>query len=122
MAEEQVFLNEKNILVTTTRFVVKEKTYPLSSVDSVSKRIKSPDLTTPIVIGAIGIAAFWFAAKWWYALILIAIAAVWWVLLRKKYTVELLLHSEMQDVFTSYDKKLVERVIAALNEAIISRG
>lgn len=119
MAEEQVLLDKKDIKVTSARFVVKGKTFPISTINSVSRMVTTPDWTGPIVVGIIGISAFWLAKQWWYALVLLVLAAGWWFVLRKSYTIEIVQSSGVQKVFTSHNKALVDKIIKALNDAII---
>ncbi len=121
MSEEKSFLNEKGIAVTSARFVVSGKTYPMSAINSVKYTVENPDITAPVVISVIGVASFWLAKAWWYALVLLAVAVGWWFLLRKKYTIEIELSSGPQDVYTTHNKEFVDKVIEALNEAIVHR-
>ncbi len=118
--EEQSFLSEGEITVTTTRFIVPSQTYAMSGITSVKSSYDPANRLYPIVCGVIGLlcmvpapfAAFFF----------IVIAIIWWIGQKTTYHVVLTTASGEAKALTSTNKQFIAKVIEALNNAIVARG
>ncbi len=120
MSEEKVFFENADVKVTSARFVTFGKTQALSGITAVSSHYISPKRTLPIVLGVVGLICFSFS--WVLAVLLIVLAVVWWVLQKTDYFVRLESASGITDAFTSKDQELINKIVEALNDAIIHRG
>ncbi len=123
--EEKVFFEQGNIKVTNSRFIVPAQTYAMSGVTSV-RTVYSQPLKGPAILGIFGAVCVGAIKDGEYGaafvgLICVAIAVVWFIK-RKRYTVVLSSASGETEALTSKDSSLVSRIVAALNDAIISRG
>lgn len=119
MDEELVF-EEGNVKVTNARFVVSGQTYAMNGVTSVRQFEKKPNRVLPIVIGIIGLATF--AGTVIGAFILLGIAVAVWMAMKTEYSVLLSTAGGEARALSSKDQAYINRVVAALNEAIIKRG
>lgn len=120
---EQTFLNESGIQVTNARLITKGRTYVVSNITSVSLYEVKPNRVGVIVCAGIGAIVLLQGGNGVYAgLIFLALAIVSWFANPTTYSVRLVTASGESDAFTAKDRGQVERVVKALNEAIVSRG
>ena len=119
MDEELVF-EEGEVKVTNARFVVTGQTYAMNGVTSVRQFVKKPNRVLPIVIGIAGLATF--AGTFVGALILLGIAVALWMAMKTEYSVLLSTAGGEARALSSKDQAYINRVVAALNDAIIKRG
>ncbi len=120
MSEEKVFFEDRDVTVTSSRFITFGKTQALSGITAVSSYVQKPNRIPPIVVAGVGLICFYFS--WFLALILIAAAAVWWFLQKTYYIVQLESASGTNDALSDTDKTFIFSVVDALNEAIVHRG
>jgi hypothetical protein len=118
---EHVFLNEGGIQVTTARFVAKGRTYALSGITSVSLYQIKPRRGLVIAFAIISFIAFSQHSSILGAVFL-GFAVIGWFANPPTYSVRLMTASGESDAFTAKDRSQVERVVHALNEAIVARG
>jgi hypothetical protein len=118
--DEQVVLEEGNVKVTNSRFMVAGQTYAMNGVTSVEQFVQKPARVLPIMIGIFGVCAL--AGSVVFGAILIAAAVAIWVIQKKTFSVLLSTASGKARALTSKDEQYISRVVAALNNAIISRG
>ncbi len=120
---ETTFLSEAGVTVTQARFMVPGQTYAMSGVTSVKQIDESPSRKGPLVLGVIGVLALAGGAQGIIAaIIFIAAAAAWWYFQKSKHIVVLHSASGESRAFISGDAALVNRVVDALNNAIVHRG
>lgn len=118
--EEQVFFDERGVKVTNARFITFGKTQTLAGITSVSSFIEKPKRTLPIVLGIIGLICFSFS--YILAIILIIAAVAIWVIQKPEYIVRLESASGSVDALKDKDSGFIDKVINALNDAIVHRG
>lgn len=119
MAGEQTFFSENGVTVTQARFVVPNQTFAMSGVTSVSARTTAPSKTGPIVLILIGIPLL---VAFGLGLLLIIGGIVWLTQLKPTYTVVLTSASGQASAYTSRDQELIQRIVAAVTDAIVARG
>ncbi len=119
MAEEKVFFDEQGVKVTNARFVSVGKTHSMSGVTAVSSYVNKPNRKPPIIVAVAGAI---IAIFHWIGFVLIAGAVAWWILQKNTYSVMLSSASGNQDALTDKDSAFIQRVVTALNDAIIHRG
>lgn len=95
-------------------------THSMSGVTSVTQVIYKPNRKWPLILAVIGLLLFIW--KWWIAVIVLAAAALWWFLQKTKYGVLMSSASGDQEALSSTDKEFINKVITALNDAIVHRG
>ena len=120
MAEEKVFFESGDVKVTSSRFITYGKTQALAGITAVSSHYQSPNRMGPIILGIVGLVCFAFS--WLVAIILIALAVLWWVMQKTVYFVRLESASGAADALSSNDKDFIFQVVDALNDAIVHRG
>jgi hypothetical protein len=110
---EQIFFEQGKIKITSTRAIFDDHTYVLSAVTSVRYVELKPDRKWPMFLVIFGV---------FCVLTTTIIGAVWWFFQKTKHV--LLLSSASGEIcaMVTKDKILAERVVAAINEAIVSRG
>ncbi|MDQ2821298.1 MAG: DUF6232 family protein [Pseudomonadota bacterium] len=117
---ETIVFEENNVKVTNARFVVNDQTYAMNGVTSVKRFEKKPPRIVPIVIAVGSLVAM--SASVIVGLIILAAAIGIWKIQKAQYSVVLSTSSGEAQALTSPDRPYIERVIAALNNAIITRG
>jgi hypothetical protein len=122
--EETCYLDEGGIRVTNARFLANGQTYVMGGITSIKSHSVPPNTKTAWIMVGIGVLLLFAlsgAAK--LAGIVLAGLGVWWMISLKD-TVFVLLSSSSGEVeaYSSTDKAFIERVIEALNTAIIHRG
>jgi hypothetical protein len=118
---EHVFLNEGGIQVTTARFIAKGRTYVVNGVTSVSLYEIKPPRAWIFVCVLISIGGFIYGNAG-VGIAFLVFAVVGWFANTPTYSVRLMTASGESDAFTAKDRSQVERVVHALNEAIVARG
>lgn len=126
--EEHVFLEEGGVKVTNTRLVIPGETYVLGGITSVKSKVQYPSKTGAFIFIVVGFLV-WVgmsprgAAGAIVAGSIFAAPGVFWLLMmRPSYLVSLTVSSGEVTAFKSKDKNFIDRVVSALNEAIIKRG
>ena len=120
--EEQTFLNEGNVTVTNTRFIVPGETFAMAGVTSVSSLKDSPSRWGPIILIVIGAFGLSGSDTIPGGLMSLAAGIAWWVLKKPKYIVLLTTASGEAQAFPSKDEAFIARIVNALSEAIVARG
>jgi hypothetical protein len=133
---EQTFLNEPNVYVSNTRVVIYGTTYSTANITSVRKHYTPARNGCAIVLIVLG--AFWLlgalamafgsnsgdneAAGLVVALMVVVVGIVWFRLAKATYHVMLATAAGERQGLSSQDGAQVDRVTAAIAEAIIFRG
>jgi len=120
---EQTFLNEGGIQVTNARFIAKGRTYAVNGITSVSLyeiKPRSAGVIACVIIAAVAFSQGGNGAL--VGLIFLAFAIASWFMNPQTYSVRLMTASGESDAFTAKDRLQVERIVQALNEAIVARG
>jgi hypothetical protein len=125
-------LKEKNVKITNERAIIGTKTYPISEIASVNMDVNEPKLFLPIffiVIAAVCSVLIALTDMREYSECLttsmyLGIAGLLFFLLsqKTKYSVRIRSASGELNVLEAVDKEHVERIVEAINEAIVQRG
>jgi hypothetical protein len=121
---EQTFLNEGGMQVTNARFIAKGRTYPVNGITSVSLYEIKPRRGAVVACVVISLIAFFQSSNFGVmaGLLFLAFAIVGWFANPPTYSVRLMTASGESDAFTAKDRDQVQRIVQALNEAIVARG
>ncbi len=118
--EEKTFFNYDGVRVTNTRFVVDGRTYAMSNVTSVSPFEQKPNRLVPAFLVIVGVALT--IVKLYPLLTLSIVGIIWFRLQKTVYSVVLHTSGVETTVLTTYQKEYLQKVVGALNKAIVYRG
>lgn len=121
--DETNFFNQGNVSVSNSRFIVDGQTYVMSNVTSVKSGVTPPNRTGAILLIIIGL--FLLIGKggvFITGLAFIASGVLAWINIKPQYSVILNTSAGENQALTSEDNVYIEKVIHALNSAIVSRG
>jgi type IV secretory pathway component VirB8 len=119
---EKVFYQDANVSVTQSRFVASSKTYAMRNISSVHLYRKERSKKLEIILIIIGsILLIGESSRIVGAIMLIA-GLLLLFLLKDEYTVRINSNSGEADGYVSKDKELIQKIVNAVNEAMIFRG
>lgn len=125
---ERIFLDEGGVKVTQARFMVPGQTYAMSGVTSVAAHKENPSKRWPILLIVLGGLAAMIGLGQTeivtiiVGIVVLAVGILWLRALRPTYHVLLRSASGEARALSSKDREWVERVVKALNDAIVVRG
>jgi hypothetical protein len=122
--KEEGFLREGEVVVTSDRFMVSNQTYAMSGVTSVSTWVKKPPrgfFIFLIIVGLLLSLALRPLELPPLGLLVLLLGIVLLLVMKNKYSVWLATASGGSSALISKDKEYIERVVKALNEAIVYR-
>lgn len=118
---EKVFYQDHNVTVTQARFVSDSKTYAMRNISSVSIRKIDRSIKGEIILIILGVILL--ATQVWFVGIAVVVIAVILLFTRKdSFSVRINSNSGEADGLISKDRDMIEKVVHALNEAIVHRG
>jgi len=118
--EEKTFFQDSNVSVTQSRFVASGKTYAMRNISSVTKYKIPKNIKFPIILIIIGAISLAFSAI--LGGILILAGVLWLVLNKTKYSVRIQSNAGEADSLVSTDEAYVQKIINAVNDAMVHRG
>lgn len=119
-AQETVFFQSKNVLITNTRMNLGGTTYATANVTSVSTLESKPGRKFEIISALIGLLVL--AETFFGGIFFIALAVLVFMMKKSKFIVRLSTSANEKDALWSLDKNFIYSVVEAINEAIIFRG
>lgn len=125
MTEEKTYLNQGNVVVTNTRVVIGGKTYAMTNVTSVSMAKQSSSILPPVIAITVGVIIAAIVGGTFGNIIAVASIIGGLVLLftrKPNYVVKIGSASGESDALISNDQDYVQKIVNALNQAIVSRG
>ena len=118
--DEKVFFEYDGVKVTNARFVVDGQTYAMSNITSVSPHEKKPSRVGPIIFIAAGVLLALQAPP--LGLIFGLPGVIWWFFQKSGFHILLRTAGGETSALKSNQRDYVEKVVAALNNAIVHRG
>lgn len=127
---ETTYFQEGNVLITNIRAVLGTTTYPVANITSVSVGTIPPNRMIGVIIAIVGglMAACSFGGGRnmlggiIVGLIILAIGILIAVLQKTRYVVKIGSAGAEKDGLVSTDQAYIQRVVEAMNQAIIKRG
>lgn len=119
--EEKTFLSLDEVKVTSARFVVPSQTFAMAGITSVKNSVESPKRAYPIWCGIFGVIAL-IADAYVIGILLLVLAAVWWIGQKAQYHVVLATAGGEMTALSSKDGTYISSVVKALNDSIVARG
>jgi len=120
--EEKSFFTSSNISVSNSRFIVDGQTYAMSNVTSVKTGIEKANKVVGVLVTLSGLVVLIGSESIIWGVIITAIGVLAFIGAKNKYSVVLSTSSGENQALISKDKTHIERVVLALNDAIVSRG
>ena len=130
MAEEVSIYQDANIHVSNLRAILQGKTYAMANVTSVSMFTQVANTTPGVIIAALGgllaLAGFGsddgFGCFVTFGLMLLAVGIAYFVSQKNVYWVRIGSASGETNALSSRDRDYINRIVNAMNEAIVRRG
>lgn len=144
MSQEKVYYQDSNVTITNARAILSGKTYAMANITSVSATVRPPNRLWAIVFAGSGLCCIMagLATSLFevYAVGLesagvgggvvglvlggigVAIGVLMWIATKAFYRVTVGSASGEVHALESHDKEYVQKLVAAMNQAIIERG
>ena len=123
MGDEQTFFQDKDVTVTSARFVVKGQWFAMSDITSAKKFRAGKHWFLPILVMAVGWLQFCCSDRRLLAGLLAMLLGVIWLLGgRTTYHVKITTFGSEKSVLNSRQEEYIAEVVRALNDAIVARG
>jgi hypothetical protein len=127
---EKVFLDERGVTVTQSRFVVDGQTFAMSAITAVSSRLDWPPRKWQFTAMGVGLFILILSriipparlGGLLLGLVLIVGGLVWLLSLKKRHYVVLRTGDADVRAVGADDQQWIKRIVAALNEAVAARG
>lgn len=119
---ETTFYKDSSVVVTQSRFVTQSKTYAMRNISSVHifEIIKSK--TKAILMLFVGLAFLLSKDIFWVGIILLGLG-IWLIFsIKNEYAVRISTNAGEANSIISKDRDYIQKIVGALNEAIIHRG
>ncbi|MCL1114691.1 DUF6232 family protein [Shewanella basaltis] len=121
--EEKIFLDKGKVVVSNSRFIVDGQTYAMSNVTSVKSGVIEGSHSQTFILILIALACFAAGTIGFFmAVIFFGLAYYNAKQVKNTYTVILNTSAGENKALSSHDQAYVSTIIAALNDAIVSRG
>ncbi|MBL1221494.1 hypothetical protein JET18_11625 [Chryseobacterium sp. L7] len=119
---ETKFYQDSSVTVTQSRFVTQSKTYAMRNISSVHvfEIIKSK--TKAVLMIIFGLLFLFSKDIFWVGLIIIALGIWWLVSIKNEYAVRISTNAGEANSIISKNKDYIQKIVNALNSAIIHRG
>lgn len=119
---ETTFYQSGFVTVTQSRFVTNSKTYAMRNISSVHifEIIKSK--TKALLMVFFGLLFLFSKNIFWLGLIIIALGIWWFISIKNEYAVRISTNAGEANSIISKDRKYIQEIVNALNDAIIHRG
>lgn len=126
--EINFYSDENGVRVTSSRLIIGQTTYAMLNITSVSCAVEPPSRVGPLFFLIFGALFFFVGLSGTahqmavFGFFLLAIGGLWWKVQKTHYYLKVASASGEAKAVTSIDKQRVDRIVQAVNEAIIGRG
>lgn len=119
---ETIFYQDSLVTVTQSRYITQSKTYAMRNISSVHVFEIEKSKVTPILMILFGIPFLFSGNVFWIGLILIGLGILIVFNIKNEYTVRISTNAGEADSTISKDKEYIQKIVNALNDAMIHRG
>jgi len=119
---ETTFYQDSLVTVTQSRYITQSKTYAMRNISSVHVFEIEKSKVTPILMILFGIPFLFSGNVFWIGLILIGLGILIVYNIKNEYTVRISTNAGEADSTISKDKEYIQKIVNALNDAMIHRG
>lgn len=119
---ETTFYKDHNVAVTQSRYITQSKTYAMRNISSVHifEIIKSKKV--PVALIFFGLILLFSESSRIVGIILAIVGAVLIFYIKNEYAVRISTNSGEVNSIVSKDRAYIQKIVGALNDAIIHRG
>ena len=118
--EEKNFFEYEDVKVTNSRFIVASQTFAMSNITSVKASKEVPNRFWPITLIVLGVLLLIGSPI--PGLVVAGIGVVWLVMQKTMFHVMLTTAGGETSALSSKQRNYIEKVVQALNDAIVARG
>ena len=118
--DEKTFFEYEGVRVTNTRFIVDGQTFAMNNITSVKPLEQKPNRLLPGLLIVLGVLPALNGA--YGALVLAAIGGIWWAMQKTTYHIMLHTAGGETSALKTHQQEYLQKVDAALNNAIVHRG
>lgn len=118
--EERIFFEYEGVKITNARFVVDGQTYAMSNITSVQTKEERPSRLLPGFAIMVGLASLLQEPA--IGVAVIAAAAYWLYKQKTTYHVVLRTAAGEASALKTFQREYLNKVVSALNDAIVHRG
>jgi hypothetical protein len=119
---ETIFYQDANVTVTQSRFIASSKTYAMRNISSVSLFKIEKSKTGPLILMGLGLLLLFGDGTRVMGVILIVVGLFWIMNIKDEYSVRISTNAGESNSLVSKDESYIQKIVNALNEAIIHRG
>lgn len=119
---ETTFYQDSLVTVTQSRYITQSKTYAMRNISSVHVFEIEKSKAVPILMILLGLPFLFSGNVFWIGLILIGLGILLLFNIKNEYTVRISTNAGEADSTISKDKEYIQKIVNALNEAMIHRG
>jgi len=118
--EEKTFFEYEDVKVTSSQFMVGTQTITMRSIASVKVLKEGPERYWPIALITIGIMLFLGSAI--VGVVIVGVGILWLVMQKTMFHVMLTTAEGESSAMSSHRRKHIDKIVQALNDAIVARG
>jgi hypothetical protein len=120
--QEKLFYQDANVTVTQSRFVSGSKTYAMRNISSVSIFKIEKSKLGPILLIGLGLILMFSDSTRVLGFIILALGITWIMNIKNEYSVRISTNAGETNGLVSKNQDYIQKIVNALNEAIIYRG
>ncbi|MAB38696.1 MAG: QacE [Aequorivita sp.] len=120
--QEKMFYQDSTVTVTQSRYIAGSKTYAMRNISSVSLFKIDKSRTGAILLLIVGILLLFFEGIRVVGVILAILGGIWLFSIKDEYSVRISTNAGEANSLVSKDQAYIQKVVNALNDAIIHRG
>ncbi|KPE50450.1 DUF6232 family protein [Chryseobacterium indologenes] len=122
MENELTFYQDGFVTVTQSRYVTESKTYAMRNISSVHVFEIIKSRTKAVLMIIFGLFLLFSKDIFWIGIIIIALG-IWWLFsIKNEYAVRISTNAGEANSITSKNRDYIQKIVNALNDAIIHRG
>jgi ABC-type siderophore export system fused ATPase/permease subunit len=119
---ETTFYKDSFVTVTQSRFVTHSKTYAMRNISSVHVFEIIRSKSKALIMTILGF-LFLFSKDIFWVGIIIVVLGIWWLFtIKNEYAVRISTNAGEANSIVSKNRDYIQKIVNALNEAIIHRG
>lgn len=119
---ETTFYQDTSVIVTQSRFVTQSKTYAMRNISSVHVFEIEKSRVLPILMILFGLPFIFSKDIFWIGLILISLGLLIIFSIKNEFAVRISTNAGEVNSIVSKNREFIQKIVNALNEAIIHRG
>jgi hypothetical protein len=120
--EISFYSDDNGVRVTNSRLIIGTTTYAMLNVTSVMRKAEPPNRVGPIILLLLGVAVLAHHNTAFFGFLMLVAGVLWLKSQKTLYHLRIASASGEANAITSTDVLRVDKIVQAVNEAIIGRG